>query len=407
MCTKASVTCMSCQECRQPYCAGCLRLQPDCTWDIDFTCPPCIVTGLQQVGTRPLPSSGSPYLLQLAFDTLQSSSSRLALSTWRTYIRCVQKSVTFTSTHGVVCFPVLNHQIAKGCMLFFQHMRAQGMTWSSMRGFRSAFKSFHATLGMPDPWEMFPGLAALTQGLQKQISVPPRPKVGMTIVMLKAILDYCDEHIVKARKQGGHGLADVLLRDAVSLIIAFFAMRRSDEVFVNKDHSHGILQAHLLVVHNRHISLYIQAQKTDSTRKGHHITLAWTTGSGVKVGTSQWVLRLLSRLSECGVRAPHIPLFLPTMGNLGFRAVTKGHAVSKPQTFQRLLPKVFPLFQTRPFLLEMFGWHSCRRGGATHGFGHGVPVSLLAPHGGWNTEQGLSIYTSATFEQRMSVTLRM
>lgn len=274
-----------------------------------------------------------------------------------------------------------------------------------MRGFRSAFKSFHATLGMPDPWEMFPGLAALTQGLQKQISVPPRPKVGMTIVMLKAILDYCDEHIVKARKQGGHGLADVLLRDAVSLIIAFFAMRRSDEVFVNKDHSHGILQAHLLVVHNRHISLYIQAQKTDSTRKGHHVTLAWTTGSGVTVG--KWVLRLLSRLSECGVRAPHIPLFLPTMGNLGFRTVTKGHAVSKPQTFQCLLPKVFPLFVTRPFLLEMFGWHSCRRGGTTRGFGHGVPVSLLAPHGGWNTEQGLSIYTSATFEQRMSVTLRM
>ena len=154
------------------------------------------------------------------------------------------------------------------------------------------------------------------------MSVPPRPKVEITIVMLKAILAYCDEQIARARKQGVHSLADVLLRDDVSLIINFFAMRRSNEVFVNKEHSHGILQSHLLVVH---ISLYIQAQKTDSAHKGHHVTLAWMTGSGVKVGT--WALRLLPRLSECGLRAPHIPLFLPTIGNLGFRAVTRGHAV--------------------------------------------------------------------------------
>lgn len=39
---------------------------------------------------------GSPYLLHLAFQTMKSSSVRLASSTWRNYLRCVQKAVDFT-----------------------------------------------------------------------------------------------------------------------------------------------------------------------------------------------------------------------------------------------------------------------------------------------------------------------
>jgi hypothetical protein len=42
-------------------------------------------------------------------------------------------------------------------------------------------------LGFLDPWVAFPALARQTAGLQKQVSVPARPRVGLTIVMLKAI----------------------------------------------------------------------------------------------------------------------------------------------------------------------------------------------------------------------------
>ena len=70
-------------------------------------------------------------------------------------------------------------------------------------------------------------------------------------------------------------------------------------------------------------------------------------------------------------------------------------------------PRVFHVFVTSPLLLSLFGWHSCRRGGATHGYHNGVTLDLLAPHGGWFTQQGLKAYTSAAFEQRLSVTLRM
>ena len=54
-------------------------------------------------------------LLNLAFEILQSSSSSLALSTWKNYAGSVQKTVTFTQEYGVICFSVLNERLADGC----------------------------------------------------------------------------------------------------------------------------------------------------------------------------------------------------------------------------------------------------------------------------------------------------
>lgn len=404
MCHRESLTCMHCQECQRPFCSACLRLEPDCCWDIDFCCPPCIITGLQPLGSREA-ASGSPYLLQLAFSLLRTSSSRLALSTWKNYIRCVQKAITFTEQFGIVCFPVLNHSIARGCMLFFQHLRAEGCTFSTMRSIRSAFKSFHGAMGMEDPWVKFPALSALTAGLQKQIAAPPLPKIGLTIVMLKDTLSYINKEEAALRRAGHIGIADVLLRDAVALILAFFAMRRSDEIFVNKRHNHGILQSHIFLEKGKQVLLFIPGQKTDPDRKGHFVNLAWISGSGVRIG--DWITRLLVRLEACNTKFPSSPLFLPTHGNKGFRSIPVGQAFSKPDTFNRLLPRVFALFRLHPALLRLFGWHSCRRGGATHAFWQGICMQLLAPHGGWRSEAGVKTYTAPSFDQRMSVTLRM
>ena len=372
-------------------------------WDIEFCCPACVVDSLFVL---PIDNSpGSPYLLHLALQTMKSSSARLALSTWRNYLRCVQKAITFTIKHGVVCFPVVNTQTLRGAMLFFQHLRQIGTSWSSMRTFRSAWKSCHEALGFLDPWVAFPALARQTAGLQKQVSVPARPRVGLTIVMLKAILAYMNLHERQSRASGNNNTADVLLRDAVALIIGFFAMRRSDELFMNKAHTHGILQTHVVLVPGSHVTLFVPAQKNDKLSQGLFVTLAWISGSGVLIGA--WIQRLLSRLQECDLRRPTVPLFLPTMGNLGYRLVSPGVPVSKPQVLRKILPRIFTIFGTKPALLALFGWHSCRRGGATHGYGNGVPMDLLAPHGGWFTVQGLKAYTTAAFVQRLSVTLRM
>ena len=69
-------------------------------WELDFTCPPCLVdslVSLPHVG----PAAGAPYLLQLSYAMLRSQSARLALSTWKNYIRCVDRSVTFMQDSGI------------------------------------------------------------------------------------------------------------------------------------------------------------------------------------------------------------------------------------------------------------------------------------------------------------------
>ena len=372
-------------------------------FDIEFCCPPCIVSGLQPFGSYD-EHELCPYLLRLAMDTLRSSSGRLALSTWRNYTACVREAVEFTARYGVVCFPVLNERSARGCMMLFQHMRAQGRSWNYMRVRRSAFKNFHTTIGLMDPWVSYPALASLTAGLQRQVTLPAVQKVGITIQMVKQVLRFADRGILAASNRRDFQRADVLLRDAVAMMLGFFAMRRSDELFVNKSHSHGLLQGHVVLVPDSHVSVFVQAQKTDSVRKGHYLTLAWQTGSGVDIG--KWVARLLARLQRCGHASPTSPLFLPTRGHQGYKAVLPGTVVNKSD-FRRLLQQVFPLFQRHPSMLALFNWHSCRRGGATHAYWTGTALDLLAPHGGWNSLEGLQVYISASFTQRLSVTLKM
>ena len=144
-----------------------------------------------------------------------------------------------------------------------------------MRIYRSAWKSFHEVLGILDPWLAFPALARMTAGLQKQVCVPARPRVGLSIEMLKEILAYMVVTETHLRRVGNVNAADVMLRDAVALAIAFFAMRRSDELFMNKNHTHGILISHLTLVHGSHITLFVPAQKNDKLSQGHFVTLAW------------------------------------------------------------------------------------------------------------------------------------
>jgi len=64
----------------------------------------------------------------------------------------------------------------------------------------------------------------------------------------------------------------------------------------------------------------------------------------VKIGAK--IQRLFDRLQACNARAPSYPLFLSTMGNHGFHRVYVGQAVTKPNTFDRLLPRVFAIFHS-------------------------------------------------------------
>ena len=116
LCQLPSCTCMRCSECSREFGSKCSSMEPNCMWDIDFCCPACVVDSLFVLPIDDSP--GSPYLLHLALQTMKSSSARLALSTWRNYLRCVQKAIEFTIKHGVVCFPVVDKPCEALCFFF-------------------------------------------------------------------------------------------------------------------------------------------------------------------------------------------------------------------------------------------------------------------------------------------------
>jgi len=52
-------------------------------------------------------------------------------------------------------------------------------------------------------------------------------------------------------------------------------MRRSDELFMNKAHTHGILQTNVVLVPGSHVTLFVPAQKNDKLSQRLFVTLAW------------------------------------------------------------------------------------------------------------------------------------
>jgi len=115
---------------------------------------------------------------------------------------------------------------------------------------------------------------------------------------------------------------------------------------MNKAHTHGILQTHVVLVLGSHVTLFVPAQKNDKLSQGLFVTLAWISSSGVLIGA--WIQQLLSRLQECDLQRPTVPLFLPTMGNLRYQLVSPGVHVSKPQVLRKILPRIFTIFDVKP-----------------------------------------------------------
>ena len=99
---------------------------------------------------------------------------------------------------------------------------------------------------------------------------------------------------------------------------------------MNKAHTYGILQTQVVLVPGSHVTLFVPAQKNDKLSQGLFVTLAWISGSGVLNGAR--IQRLLSRLWECDLQRPIVPLFLPTIGNLGCdRSPFTGRRESNPR----------------------------------------------------------------------------
>jgi len=104
---------------------------------------------------------------------------------------------------------------------------------------------------------------------------------------------YMDLHERQSRALGNNNTADVSLRDAVALIIGFLVMHHSDDLSMNKIHTHGILQAHVVLVPGSHVTLFVPDQKNDKLNQGLFVTLALGFWFG-DVNHRVWIQRLLS-----------------------------------------------------------------------------------------------------------------
>jgi hypothetical protein len=79
-------------------------------------------------------------------------------------------------------------------------------------------------------------------------------------------------------------------------------MRSRAELFLNADHTQGLLGCDVLVTPGMHIKLFIQSMKNNTYARGHSILLVWVSSSGILIGET--IQHYATRREECRV-LPH------------------------------------------------------------------------------------------------------
>eukprot|EP00961_Rhodomonas_salina_P079839 1072911-Rhodomonas_salina.1 len=59
-----------------------------------------------------------------------------------------------------------------------------------MASYQAAIRSLSLASGSPDPWERFPQLKTMCEGLKKQVGVPASRKEGLTVNIVRALFDF-------------------------------------------------------------------------------------------------------------------------------------------------------------------------------------------------------------------------
>eukprot|EP00961_Rhodomonas_salina_P146002 1965172-Rhodomonas_salina.2 len=122
--------------------------------------------------------------------------------------------------------------------------------------------------GAPDPWERFPQLRTMCEGLKKQVGTPASRKEGVTINIFKAVFEFWDLSEKTYRAAGNSCLADNALLNATQLCFGFFGLRRASELFVSASGHMGLRIWDVDVVEGSHVALFIRKQKNDPYSKG-------------------------------------------------------------------------------------------------------------------------------------------
>mmetsp|Transcript_47303 Transcript_47303/g.96675 ORF Transcript_47303/g.96675 Transcript_47303/m.96675 type:complete len:428 (+) Transcript_47303:665-1948(+) len=390
-----------CNTCDKAFCRPCLELDKWALWSLAFQCPPCMIEEVRRPEATPGVNEG---LLKLARSHLHTMAAALKPATWLLYQRCVSQMMQFSADHQLQIFPVTSTAAAKGLGLFFEHLRGLGYSWARITHYRTAIRKLCQTANLPDPWEEHPYLNSVCEGLKKRITLRMRRKEGMTLEMVKALLQFWEASEKAYRSVGKHRLANTCLRHQVAVVLGFWGMRRASEVRLNASGSMGLKREHVVLVPDSHVTLFLQSQKNDTFATGNEIFLAWVTGSGVAIGElfSRYV-----RWLDCSDIPPEAPFLCPTDGAGMFTPPRPGVSFNPTDCLRHGLKQVFQEFSEQPELLSQFSWHSLRRGGASHAAQSQVDRQHIMGHGVWRSEDGIRPYVMTNFEGKLGVTERM
>eukprot|EP00961_Rhodomonas_salina_P274603 3709944-Rhodomonas_salina.1 len=80
----------------------------------------------------------------------------------------------------------------------------------------------------------------MVEGMKKRRTLRAEQKEGATLAMVLDVLGYLRASEERYRKAGQTRLADCALRNQVSIILAFWGMRRGGEIFLNGARTQGL-----------------------------------------------------------------------------------------------------------------------------------------------------------------------
>mmetsp|Transcript_51390 Transcript_51390/g.104569 ORF Transcript_51390/g.104569 Transcript_51390/m.104569 type:complete len:453 (-) Transcript_51390:33-1391(-) len=408
LCSTPSTACLLCSTCDHSYCRQCLGVDKGALWSLGFQCPECVVEDarLHVSADSSRSTTPDPALTDLARSMLQTMAASLKPGTWALYQRCINDMLEFAKEYELQIFPVDSPSAVNGLSLFFEQLRRLGFSWARISHYRAAIRKLCEMSNLDDPFETYPRLKVLCEGLKKRITLRPRRKEGATLPMIITLLNFWRRSEVAYRAAGKHRLADTVLRHQVAVILGWFGMRRSSDIHISRDGTMGLRRDHVSYVRGSHVTLFIQLMKNDPYGGGNEVMLAWETASGVPIGET--FLRYEQRLQECNIPA-QAPFVLPTKTGTsgGFRLPASGSGFKPTGCLKSGLKECFTEFGSDPALLSRFTWHSLRRGGASHSFRDHLDARLIMGHGLWKSEEGVRPYMAASLEGKLKVTRTM
>jgi integrase len=218
-----------------------------------------------------------------------------------------------------------------------------------------------------------------------------RPMTKPTTKKLALSMDHLRQ-MAALLQQREHADNFVLQRDFFMVVLASVTLLRRSEVVrlevtdvaVTRESIGGVIQRVMSVFVNK-------LAKNDVERKGHTRYVLEASGANRDICPVRLYFSYISKW-----RSTNKWLFYQKTNHAQLSSSTPNHGLKK-------LLKLIGLAQAE---VDQYGFHSCRRGGATAAAERGIPIHLLKRHGNWRSD-AVYEYIEDSLEQKIRVSSAM